>query len=132
MIVGALGEITFEVSEKTVKTLDNLQWGGSARYATHERHLYHALTEFTGLDPDTISFDMFLSYSLGVDVMQELVKIWTAERGGISLPLTIGDHAYGKYRWSIVSHKIKYKQFDRVGNVIGATVSVELQEYLRS
>ena len=51
---------------------------------------------------------------------------------GISLPLTIGDHAYGKYRWSIVSHKIKFKQFDRVGNVIGATVSVELQEYLRS
>ena len=82
MQVGVLGDIVFQVSSNVIKTLDNLQWSGSARYGEHSRHLTNALTEFTGIDPDTMSFDMELSAYLGVDPMAELVKIWTYERSG--------------------------------------------------
>ena len=44
MVLGALGDITFEVSDEVVQTLNNLSWGGSARYATHQRHGYHAMS----------------------------------------------------------------------------------------
>ena len=67
MVIGCLGDIIFQVSEKTVRTLDNMAWSGSARYAVHERHLSNALTEFTGLDPDKITFDITLCSELGVD-----------------------------------------------------------------
>ena len=130
-IIGCLGDIVFTVSDATVRTLDNWAWSGPARYATHERHLTHALTEFTGLDPDKITFDITLSADLGVDPIAEVVKIWNIERSGRAVPLTVGDKGYGKYRWNIIKHEMKVKATDKHGNVYAATVSVSLQEYLR-
>ena len=130
-VIGALGDIVFEVSSAVVRTIADAEWQGNARYATHQRHLGNALTEFTGLDPDEMSFDIELSAYLGVNPMEEMVKLWTYQREGTPVPLTIGEHAYGKYRWSIVSHEMKLKAFDPEGTVILATVSVSLQEYLR-
>lgn len=128
--VGCLGDIVFEVSSNRVETITSAQWSGSSRYAVHQRHLYHAATEFTGMDPDKFTFDMYLSTSLNVDVMKEMVKLWTYMRNGKALPLTIGDKGYGKYRWNITSINHKFQQYDCKGNVIGATVSVTLQEYI--
>jgi len=130
MQIGCLGDIIFKVSDEIVETFSKMQWSGSAQYTKHKRHLYHAATEFTGLDPDTMSFQMTLTSELGVDVMKELVKIWTYERDGQTLPLVIGEKAYGKYRWTIESHKIDMNYYDAIGNLSGATVSVNLLEYL--
>ena len=129
-IVGCLGDVIFTVSRSVVRTLDNMTWSGSARYATHERHLTHALTEFTGLDPDKITFDILLSADLGVDPIAEVVKLWNIERSGRAVPLTVGTKGYGKYRWNILKHEMKMKTFYANGDVHTATVSVSLQEYL--
>ena len=131
MQVGTLGELVFSVSDDTVKTIDNFVWSGSARYSIHQRHLTHALTEFTGLDPDAITFDIVVSTYLGTDPMAEVSKIWGYERAGTAVPLTIGTHAYGKYRWSVVSHKLKAQTYDGQGEITTATISLTLQEYLR-
>ena len=128
--IGCLGDIIFTVSSEQIETFKNMQWSGSARYSKHKRHLSNSLTEFTGVDPDAMSFDMTLSAYLGVDTMAELVKIWTYERKGQPLPLVIGEKAYGKYRWCIEDHKIKMEHYDKTGNLSGATVSVSLLEYL--
>lgn len=135
-VVGFLGEsasegIVFEVSDKTVRTLDNMKWSGSARYAVHNRHNNNALTEFVGVDPDKITFDITMRRELGVKPMEELTKIWRYEREGIALALVIGEKGYGKYRWNIVNHTIEVEHTDREGNIMGAVVSIELQEYLR-
>ena len=129
-IVGCLGDVIFTVSRSVVRTLDNMTWSGSARYATHERHLTNALTEFTGLDPDKITFDILLSADLGVDPIAEVVKLWNIERSGRAVPLTVGTKGYGKYRWNILKHDMKMKTFYANGDVHTATVSVSLQEYL--
>ena len=132
MQVGVLGDIVFQVSSNVIKTIDNLQWSGSARYSEHNRHLTNTLTEFTGIDPDTMSFDMELSAYLGVDPMAELTKIWTYERSGKPLSLVVGERAYGKYKWTIKSHKIKMRTYDKRGNVTSVSVSINLLEYLKS
>ena len=129
-IIGCLGDVVFTVSRDVVRTLDNMTWGGSARYATHERHLTNALTEYTGLDPDTITFDILFSAELGVDPIAEVVKLWNIERSGLAVPLTVGTKGYGKYRWNIVKHTMKMKAHFRNGDIHTATVSVSLQEYL--
>ena len=129
-IVGCLGDVIFTVSRSVVRTLDNMTWSGSARYATHERHLTNALTEFTGLDPDKITFDILLSAELGVDPIAEVVKLWNIERSGRAVPLTVGTKGYGKYRWNITKHEMKMKTFYKKGDVHTATVSLSLQEYL--
>lgn len=129
-VIGCLGDIIFEASDATVRTLDNMTWSGSARYAVHDRHLTHALTEFVGLNPDKITFDITLSADLGVDPLTEVVKILNIERSGKAVPLTIGTKGYGKYRWTITKHEEKMKAFYRNGDVHTSTVSVSLQEYL--
>lgn len=130
-IIGCLGDIIFEVSEDTVRTLNNMVWSGSARYAVHERHLTNALTEFVGLDPDKITFNIILTTELNVDPVAEVVKIWNIERSGRAVPLTLGTKAYGKYRWTITKHEMKATAHYGNGDIRAATVSVSLQEYLR-
>lgn len=130
-VVGCLGDIAFEVSSKTVSTLQDVKWSGSARYAVHQRHLQNALTEFTGLDPDKMSFAMTFSYLLGVDVMKQLVRLWEYERKALPLSLVIGSKAYGKYRWNLVSHTVQFENYGPDGSLLTAGVSVELQEYIK-
>lgn len=136
-VVGYMGKsssegIVFEVSDQTVRTLNNFKWSGSARYSVHNRHNYHALTEYTGMDPDKITFDMTLLAEHGVNPLEEVVKLWKYEREGTAVALLIGSKFYGKYRWNIVSHTMTTEYTDRDGNTAGATVSVTLQEYLRT
>ncbi|WP_305117356.1 phage tail protein [Acutalibacter muris] len=130
MVVGCLGDMVFQVSEETIETIDNVTWSGSARYSTHQRHNMNALTEFTGVDPDKMSFTMILSAELGVEIIPEIVKLWDMERSGRAVPLVIGERPYGKYRWNLLRHSAKYTRHDRRGNPTEAEVSVELQEYI--
>lgn len=134
-VIGYLGTsaeegVIFQVSSETLETIKNMVWSGSARYATHQRHLTHAVTEFVGLDPDKFTFDITLLAELGVEPMAELVKLWKYEREGTALQLVIGDHGYGKYRWTITSHDTKIQYTDVNGDIYCAEVSVSLQEYL--
>ena len=41
-----------------------------------------------------------------VKPLDDIVKIWTYEREGTALALTIGRKVYGKYRWNIVSNSV--------------------------
>lgn len=131
MQIGCLGDIAFKVSSDVVRTISSVTWSGSANYNTHSRHLTDALTEFTGLAPDEMTFDIVLSVFLGVDPMNDLVKLWEYERKGQALPLVIGSKAYGKYRWVIKSHKINMQTFSGSGDLLEATVSVSLLEYIK-
>ena len=130
MVVGALGEIVFEVSAKKIETAKNITWSGSARWGVHERHGYNALTEFTGRDPDKISLEIYLGKHLGADPMAEVVKLWEYERGGVPVSLVLGEKIYGKYRWVVQSHETELEVFDHAGNLSACTVKVELLEYL--
>lgn len=130
MVLGALGDIVFQVSDDTVKTLNNLSWGGSANYATHKRHGYHAMTEYTGMGADTISFDMILSAYLGVNPQAEISKLFGYERNGTALSFVLGNKAYGKYRWVITKHSVKSQYFDGDGSITQCKVTVNLQEYI--
>ncbi len=129
-IIGVLGDIVFRVSSETIETVSNMKWSGSARYTTHQRHNARAVTEFTGLDADEISFDIYLSASFGVNPLTELVKLWKYEREHTPLSLVIGSKAYGYYKWVIKSHSAKVKYFDPNGDLQQVTVSLNLLEYL--
>ena len=134
-VIGYLGTsaedgIIFETSSDKIETPDNMVWSGSSRYATHQRHGTHALTEFTGMDSDKISFDITFLAEVGVDPMKEVVKLWKYMRESTALHLIIGEHAYGKYRWTIKDLKDKVQYFDVQGNQYCTKVSVNLLECL--
>jgi phage protein U len=131
MAIGVLGDVVFEANPARVLTPRDVSWSGSARFSEHKRHAGNALTEFTGIDADKMSLSITLSSDLGIDPQAELSKIWAHERNGDALRLVIGAKAYGKYRWTITSHKTQMRHFDREGNLIAADVSISLLEYVR-
>lgn len=130
--IGSLGNVAFQVSTATIETINNLMWSSSAEYATHERHGTTALTEFTGVDPDKITFDIELSVYLGVSPLTEIDKLRTYLRSGTAISFVMGSRVYGQYRWTITALKIKGQSFDKSGDLERATVSVTLQEYLKN
>lgn len=130
--IGCLGDIPFQVSSEVVQTIKNAKWSGSAKYGTHQRHGGDTLTEFVGNDSEKFSFEMVLSAFLGVNPMELINKIVSYKREGRTLPLVIGETAVGRYRWAITNFDVKMQNTDGSGNLVFATVSVSLQEYLRS
>ncbi|MCF8018294.1 MAG: phage tail protein [Vallitaleaceae bacterium] len=128
-VIGTLGDIVFSVSRDEVNTFDGMKWDSSAKYATHERHLKNTLLEFTGTEADSISFNMHFSVFLGVNPMQEIVKLLIAQRTGKIMRLVIGSKAYGRNKWVIEKLSKDLEKFDNKGNLLVAKVSVSLKEY---
>ena len=131
MIVGALGSVPFEVSDYTVRTINNMQHSFSVSTTTHKPHLRNGLVEATGNDPDKLQFDIKLSTFLGVDPATELRNLEAYERRYATLPLVIGNRPIGRFRWLIQSMTVKSQRFDGRGHLIGCDVSLKLIEYLR-
>lgn len=131
MKIGCLGEIVFEVSDKEIKTIRDASWSGSVSISTHQRHLNSALQEFVGINPDSFEFKIRVSMFLGSDPHKDIEKLLEYERGGIAVPLTIGKTGYGRYRWLVSKHKITLEHFDKMGNLVGADITVSLAEYTK-
>lgn len=133
MTIGCLGnDFQFSVSSDYVKTFNNLSLSASARYSTHARHGTTALTEFTGIDPAEISFDIYLDKSLGItDIMIEIDKLDRIMKNAEVRPLVIGNRSYGAYRWVVTSYKAVPQSYGGNGVVTSAKVSLTLKEYLR-
>lgn len=127
--IGYLGLVLFVVSPRTVRTLNNFKWGSTANYVEHARHLKRGMVEFTGVNADTIAFDMKLSAYLGSKPVEEYVKLLTYQRDGIAVPLKIGTTAYGFYRWVIGSLSFNGTATDADGDWTEATVNVSLKAY---
>lgn len=132
MRIGCLGDIVFEVSERVIKTIEKISMSGSATYSTHQLHLRSGLTEFVTVPPETISIDIGLSSVLGVDPQAEIEKIRQYMAEGRTLALVIGARSYGRYRWTITSYKAEMDKYAADMSLSNATVSLTLQEYLRS
>lgn len=129
-VIGCLGDVVFEVSRNSVLTPDNIQWNSGAKWEAHERHLRDPALEFVGLEADEMSFEIYLSRTLGVDPMKQIVKLFSYERKGTLLPLVIGTHAYGRYRWVITKTTRKFQVTDQLG-VSSVTVGLSLKGYTR-
>lgn len=129
MTVGSLGDIIFSVSSEMVETLNNLKYSESANYSEHKLHNTKSMLEFTGSSPAEISFNMTLSYQLGVKVEDELNKLLDYTKNGKILKFMLGKTIFGSYRWVITKYTVNYKHFDKNGDVVTADVSLNLKEY---
>ena len=131
MQVGCLGSIAFQVSDSVIKTIREVSWSGSASISTHSVHLGNSLQEFVGIEPDSIDFKMQVSKFLGADPMEDINALFSYERSGTPVSLTIGTKTYGKYNWLIKKHKVSLEHYDKCGNLIQADITVSLTEYTK-
>lgn len=129
--IGNLGTTKFVVSDKTVRTFENLKWDVSAKYATHDRHLKADLLEFLGPEPDGISLPVKFSVFLGTNPMKEVEKLRRKIRSGKAEYLVLGGHVYGSYKWVITKMSATMNTYDNKGNCWAASTTLTLKEYAR-
>jgi len=129
--VGSLGDVVFSVSQNVIKTFQNMQWNGTSRYTTHNRHLRAPIVEFTGRDADTITFNITLSAYLGVNPRFEIRRLTEMQRTGEVLTLVLGKWIIwgGHSRWVIRGLNRGLERFDKDGEMLSMKVAITLLEY---
>lgn len=124
MIIGTYGDVSFQASSSVTETFNNMKWTSSASYQQHKVHGMRAVSEFTGLDADKITFDMILSAFLGVNPLEEMKKLQSMLESRTGYTLALGTDLYGKWLLTNLSRDIQYVYKD--GKVMQAKVSVTL------
>ena len=130
--IGCLGNVIFVVSREKILTPGNgVEWNSGAKWAEHDRHMQSPALEFTGLEADSIVLPIHLSKLLGVDPMKQIWELFDYERNGTPVSLTIGNHAYGRYKWVIKNSDRTLERFDGKGNLLVAEISLSLKGYVK-
>jgi phage protein U len=129
--IGNLGKsIVFSTSDKKIFTFKNFKQTVSGRWAEHERILKKPRAEFLGAGLRKITFDINLNVQLGIKprkilkTMEKMVESGTAEK------LVIGGHKVGKNKWRITSISETWNVIMNKGELVQASVSLTLEEYL--
>lgn len=130
MQIGTFGPVVFEVSSEKVRTFDSLQRTESGRWTTHEVLHQKPKSEFLGADNGSITFDMYFNVALNVHPQKEIDMLIRMVRVGAVHTLIIGEKRHGIHKWKITSVGQTYNKWDNRGNVLTASVSVSLEEYV--
>ncbi len=127
--IGTFGGIVFSVSERTIKTFDEMNWEFSAKYAVHDRHIRADILEYVGPELETLTFSMVLSAFLGVNPSTEIETLRRMVHLGNAEWLIIGGKLYGNYKWVIEKVSVDLQHFDKTGKLLAAKVNLTLKEY---
>lgn len=127
--IGTFGNLTFSVSDKTVRTFESMNWDFSAKYTTHDRHIQPDLLEYMGPEIESISFSAVFSIFLGTNPYKEIKKLRQMVRDGRAERLVLGGKVYGSYKWVMQKGTAELKRFDGKGNLWAAKVKITLKEY---
>lgn len=154
-VIGSLGTVIFEVSNKTqfsgmglgilgnylnkktgnngitFKTPNNFKRSSEARWAVHEIIGQKPVSEFIGPGLEKFSFEMILDANLGVDPTEELEKLRTMRDTGEKVFLILGDSPVldNNSRVYITNLDEDVARVDSNGNIIAINVSISLKEY---
>lgn len=128
MSIGSYGPVTFTASEQQVRTFSGLQIQRKARFARHEVINSKPLLEHTGDDLDAVSFSMRFDIALGVNPRTEMAALAAIKEAGEAYPLVIGGTVLADYVITDLSEE--WRRIDGRGNVLVASVNVQLLEYV--
>lgn len=128
MNVGMLGNVTFEVSDKTFRTISNLSRSNKANYSTHKMVAKKGIVEFTGVDPETISFEAVFSAWFGENPEKWRKKLVTMLEKGKAVTFILGTAPIGNM-WVIEDLKFDTGLFWKDGTPAEYKASISLKEY---
>lgn len=126
-MIGSFGPIAFSASSSKIFTLSGFGKGAESRFAEHDLAGKKPLLSFVGPGLESISFNMKLSLTLGVDPVTEINRLRDLRDNGIAQPFVLGGEYIGDY--VIKSLSESHRAMDGKGNLIAADISVSMKEY---
>lgn len=126
MILGILGNVRFSVSSSKVFTLKDISVSHTSRIAKHDILGKKPKLEYMGEDLDSISFNIRLDGTLGINPKKELDNLKALR--GMVCGLSLGQEYFGQYLLESISNDIKYTYAN--GDILVAELSISLSEYI--
>ena len=130
MSIGTFGPLTFETSEKRVRTFDAFKRKTGAKFEEHAIIGLKPKLEFTAPGLDDISFQVVFSAYLGLNPVKEIDSLREIIQKGEYHPLIIGGKTLGKFVVESVAEA--WNHVDNKGNLLDAAVDISLKEYIES
>lgn len=131
MVTGMWGaDFIFRVSEKDALIIQSIGRSVGAEWATHSRIGAKDRSEFLRPSLQGFTFTMVLDAGLGVKPRANLAKLEELVEKGAVNPLILGGQRVGRNRFCITSTSEKWEYFLPGGELLRATVSVTMKEYL--
>lgn len=129
MTTGMLGsDITFKVTNKTLRTISNLSRSNKANYATHKLINKKGILEYTGIDPEEIQFEAIFSAWMGENPETWRKKLYTLLQNGRAVTFVLGTRPIGT-RWVVESLSFSTGVFWKDGTPGEYRATISLKEY---
>ena len=129
-MIGSLGSIVFEVSDKKVLTPGGITKSAGSNWTTHQLIGGVSKTEFSGAKLQSLSLTIQLSSRLGVRPRKMLDKLEEMASGRAVYPLIIGGKPVGKHYWRLTSLSETWGHIYGSGALSSASVQITLEEYI--
>ena len=130
MSIGTFGPLTFETSEKRIRTFDAFKRKTGAKFEEHTIIGLKPKLEFTAPGLDDISFQVVFSAYLGLSPAKEIDSLREIVQKGEYHPLIIGGKTLGKFVVESLSEA--WNHVDNRGSLIDAAVDISLKEYIEA
>lgn len=130
MAIGTFGDIVFQVSDEKIFTPHTFSMTVGSEWATHDNIGGKQKSEYVGSSLRKISFDITLSAEMGVNPRKLLQRLEQMAEGSEAYLLVIGGKPIGAHLWRLVSLSEEWQTVLNRGEVISATASISLEEYV--
>ena len=129
--IGSFGNhIIFETNDKKILTFDSFNQSISSRWTAHERIGLKPKQEFLGPSLRSITFNIVLNAMHGIKPRETMEKIEKIIEEGIVDILVIGTKQVGQNKWAIKDMSETWDTVMNKGELLQATLSLSLEEYL--
>lgn len=123
-LIGRLGDLKFEISEKRAVTFAALQEKYSYKITTHEVIGQPPSYEITGIEANTTILNLIFSVARGVNPSDYVRKINKLLNQKKALPLMIGDQFHGNFL--LKSAEYLGSSYDQKGNAWKIEANLEI------
>ena len=125
-MIGALGNIVFEASDKRIRTFRDFQRKRTVKFAEHLVLDGKPKLQYVGEGLDEISLSCAFSLSLGTSPADEIRALENLK--GEPQKLVVGPVVFGDFVLEQVDEE--WKRHDSRGRVLDAVVALTLKEYV--
>lgn len=126
-MIGYLGEIVFETSDRKILNFTDLKMSLSPRWGRHEPVMSIPQAEFIGPGYKTVTFTMNLNVNNNISPRVQYEKLLNLTNKGEVLPFFLGERPVGNF--VITNLDINPKTIDNRGGIWNGSVSISLEEY---
>lgn len=126
-MIGYLGEIVFETSDKKILNFADMKISLAPRWGKHEPVMTIPKSEFIGPGAKNISFVMNLNVNNQINPRQQYERLMELANKGEVLPFFLKEKPVGNF--VIKNLDISLKTIDNQGGVWNGNVSISLEEY---